>query len=124
VGKKRDDRSKTGDAGFGSAFAGLAGLRDALPEGEAPADPPPEPAPEGRGKVVVRRERSGRGGKTVTVIEGVGQGREDVAKRMKKALGVGARVEGEDVVLQGALEDRAAKWLEDNGFPRVVRGTS
>jgi len=100
-----------------------------LPEGAA-REPEPEPAeappaPEGRTfapKVVVRRETKGRGGKTVTRVSGIEAAhREALAGRMKKALGCGAVVEGEDVVLLGSLVDRAADWLEAAGAKRVVR---
>ncbi len=40
---------------------------------------------------------------------------------MKSALGCGAVVEGEDVVLLGSLVERAADWLEGQGAKRVVR---
>jgi translation initiation factor 1 len=75
------------------------------------------------GKVVLRRETKGRGGKTVTRVQGLPQDwLETLAHRMKKALGCGAKVEGEDVLLQGALLDRAASWLEQQGARRVVKG--
>lgn len=73
-------------------------------------------------KVVVRRETKGRGGKTVTRITGLPAAhREALAGRMKKALGCGAIVEGDDVLLLGSLVDRAADWLEVEGAARVVR---
>lgn len=73
-------------------------------------------------KVVVRREKKGRGGKTVTRIAGIGvEHRDELARRMKSALGCGAVVEGEDVVLLGSLVERAAEWLEGQGAKRVVR---
>ena len=75
-------------------------------------------------KVVVRREKKGRGGKTVTRISGIEAAhREALAGRMKKALGCGALVEGEDVVLLGSLVDRAAAWLEEAGATNVVRSS-
>jgi translation initiation factor 1 len=59
----------------------------------------------------------------VTRISGVARGeREDLASRMKRALGCGATIEGDDVVLLGDLVERAALWLEGNGARRVVRG--
>lgn len=111
-------------------FAALAGTPVAeTPAGPAADERPPasthseEPAPvRFAPKVVVRREKKGRGGKTVTRIAGIGaEHREELAGRMKSALGCGALVEGEDVVLLGALVDRAADWLEGQGANRVVR---
>jgi uncharacterized repeat protein (TIGR03833 family) len=43
-----------------------------------------------------------------------------IASRLRKALGCGATVEGEDVVLQGALAERASEWLERAGDLRAM----
>ncbi len=55
---------------FHNPFSGLAGkLRD-LPPGPAPAAPSEPPAVvTGPSRAVVRMERAGRGGRTVTVVE-------------------------------------------------------
>lgn len=74
--------------------------------------------------VVVRRERKGRGGKTVTRAERAGEGTGDrggLAKELKRALGAGARWEADDLVVQGDLVERVARWFEDRGRT-VVRG--
>ena len=42
---------------------------------------------------------------------------------MKKAMGCGAMVEGEDVILQGSLVDRAVQWLGKQGAKQIVKGT-
>jgi len=110
-------------------FGALAALRDELPPGSAPSVEPvldAAPKPLGSaspgGKVVLRRETKGRGGKTITRISGLSaQELEALAKQMKKALGCGASVEDEDVVLLGSLVDRAADWLEARGATRLVR---
>ena len=92
------------------------------------AEPKPEPTATPKGdpfpaKLVLRREKKGRGGKTVTRLSGVSaHALEDVAKQMKKGLGCGALVEGDDIVLLGSLVDRAAEWLEKAGAKKVVRG--
>lgn len=75
------------------------------------------------GKIVVRREKKGRGGKTITRITGLRAGDcDEVASLMKKALGCGATVEDDEVVLLGALVDRAADWLQARGAGNVVTG--
>jgi translation initiation factor 1 len=107
-------------------FAALAGAPSEpapVPAETAPAGAMPDAEPiRFAPKVVVRREKKGRGGKTVTRIAGIDAAhRERVAGRMKSALGCGAVVEDEDVVLLGALVDRAADWLEAQGARRVVR---
>ena len=87
---------------------------------EPKATPKADPFP---GKLVLRREKKGRGGKTVTRLSGVSaHSLDDVAKQMKKGLGCGALVEGDDIVLLGSLVDRAAEWLEKAGAKKVVRG--
>ena len=107
-----------------SPFAALA---PAAPRADVSAAPP-APAPSGAirfpPKLVVRRETKGRGGKTITRISGVPEvHREELADRMKRALGCGATIEAEDVLLLGSLADRAVDWLVAQGAPRVVRGS-
>lgn len=104
------------------------------PDGAAPP-PPPEPAPEAdptgtderepQGRLVVRREKKGRAGKTVTRVSGLALDPgplAELAREMKRALGCGASVEAPDILLQGALTDRAAKWLEKRLGTRVTIG--
>lgn len=83
---------------------------------EAPkAAPPAEagaPDLSRAGKIVLRVQRKGRGGKTVTLLSTPGGGLsppalEPLAKDLRKALGCGARVEDGSVVIQGDnSEDR------------------
>ncbi|MFT5356028.1 MAG: translation initiation factor 1 [Polyangiales bacterium] len=74
-------------------------------------------------KLVLAREKKGRGGKTVTRITGLPRARlEIVAKKMKKSLGCGASVDGDDVLLHGTLTERGAEWLSAQGAKRVVVG--
>ena len=78
-----------------------------------------------RGRVTVRRERSGRGGKTVTIAEGPGLAGQDLARLARDAaaaLGLGARVEAGALVLQGDQGERFRAWLTARGFAQVVRG--
>jgi translation initiation factor 1 len=111
-------------------FAALGGgtkEASAEPSPGAPAPAPsPEVAPSGprlTAKITVRREKKGRGGKTVTRVSGLPpEHLEALAHRMKKALGCGAVVEGDEVVLLGVLVPRAAAWLRAEGATRVVEG--
>ncbi len=88
--------------------------------------PPKDPAGGGSGpRLVARREKRGRGGKTVTRITGLELGPKELdalARELKRALGCGASVEEGDVLLQGALVERAAVWLEGRLSARVTRG--
>ena len=115
-------------------FAALAGRAEAesLPQAEAPPQPSDAAAPgEAEAaplrfdrKVVVRRETKGRGGKTVTRIQGLPDAHQDaLAQRMKKALGCAASRDGDDLILHGAVVDRAVDWLRAEGAGRVVAGT-
>ncbi|MEM9068805.1 MAG: translation initiation factor [Myxococcota bacterium] len=102
-------------------FAALA-PKEAPAAPKEPATPETKDGPVFAGKVVVRREKKGRGGKTVTRISGIAPDhRARFQKEMKKALGCGATLEGEDLVLLGSLVDRAADYLEGQGARRVVR---
>jgi len=125
---KPDDGARADNAG-GKAHRSLAGLRAAfegreLPPG--PANPPPSNAAEkAPGRVIVRREKSGRGGKTVTIAEGPGlQGRklDELAREVAQALGTGARVESGAVVVQGEQTERLIVWLGKRGFASITRG--
>ncbi len=75
-------------------------------------------------KLVVRMEKKGRRGKTVTRVSGLPT--KDIASlavEMKKALGCGASVEGAELILQGSLVERAVAWLTKQGARQVVKGT-
>jgi translation initiation factor 1 len=74
---------------------------------------------------VVRLERKGRGGKTATVVEKLGLPPADLAEwllDLKRSLGCGGAVEGDALVLQGDLRDRAAARLAARGVKKVTRG--
>ncbi|HYC54195.1 MAG TPA: translation initiation factor [Candidatus Binatia bacterium] len=111
---------------------GLDALRDKLPPSPAnadrpsPAAPPPRPSIFARSsKVVVRRERKGHGGKTVTRIEGLDGSTaelEAVARELKTAFGCGASVEERDVLLQGDHGQRLVAVLQKRGVRHVVEG--
>ncbi|MEM9456944.1 MAG: translation initiation factor [Myxococcota bacterium] len=116
-------------------FAALQGSLGDLPEAELPTEPPTMPtsptpptssaAAPFRGKIVIRREKKGRGGKTVTVIEGLGQPPEalaDTAQQLRRNLGTGAHVEGTTIVVTGAQGQRIRDWLSSRGAHRVVLG--
>ena len=112
---------------FASPFAGLAGLRDSLPS--APQQTAPAPKPEtgkkGPARAVVRREKKGRGGKEVTVVEQLGLAPRELEawlKDLKGKLGCGGAVEGETLVLQGDQRDRTRALLETKGVRKIIAG--
>lgn len=117
-------------------FAALAG---AAPVPSAPSTAPvsaPSPAEDsaaptrpvrGRGRVVLRRETKGRGGKPVIVISGLSAlagfdaaAIAELAQQLKQQLGCGGTVEsrGEqrEVLLQGDRAAKVAEILRERGF--------
>ncbi|MEQ9499974.1 MAG: translation initiation factor [Deltaproteobacteria bacterium] len=117
---------------FNNAFGGLASLRaqmgGASKAAETPApvaaDEPEATRGSGR-KVVVARERKGRGGKTVTRVSQLdldAAATETLAHTLKRTLGCGGSVEGEDVILAGDQTERAADWLRGELGRKVVIG--
>ena len=113
-------------APFNTPFAGLA-ARVAVPSAPAPAAPPAAPAARPArpppARAVVRMERAGRRGKTVTVVERLGlppRQLDEWLGELKRALGCGGALEGDAIVLQGDLRDRTARLLEARGVKKVT----
>jgi translation initiation factor 1 len=116
---------KDGGAPFNNPFAALAGKRDGLPAGPAPAPAPPQTEKKGPARAVVRMERTGRGGKEVTVVEQLGLPEAELAawcKALKGALGCGGTVEGDTLVLQGDQRERLEPLLLKRGVRKVTLG--
>lgn len=115
---------------FNNPFASLGALKERLPaapEPEVPPTPTPSPVTSKTGKAyaraVVRMERSGRGGKEVTVIEQLDLSAAELdqwLKALKVSLGCGGTVEGDHVVLQGDHRKRLPKILTARGVRKVI----
>jgi len=79
-----------------------------------------------RGRVDIIRQKAGRGGKTVTVITNfVGIGlpeKEQLAKAMQKACGVGGTVKEGRIEIQGDKREEVARILNEAGFRPVFAG--
>ena len=143
----KDDKSRNAppDAGgtpFHNPFGALAPLRSQLPNPSSAkaADASPTPTahapaasksqtPTGGGRsiprAVVRLERTGRGGKEVTVVEHMDlqpTERDRWLKALKASLGCGGVVEGNNLVLQGDQRDRLPKLLTARGVKKVTIG--
>ena len=117
----------------GSATLGDLLRKQGVPVGEAPPAPPVEAKATavppldfgGATKIVLRRERKGRGGKTATMIEGLRlppSGLEKIARELRRALGCGATVDGSTIVVQGDMAARIEPWLVERGAKKVVVG--
>ena len=90
-----------------------------------PAPPPAAPAPRANdpdvpdlaasSKITLRRERKGRGGKTVTVVSGLrldARRLDSVARALRRALGAGATIDDGTIIVQGDLVTRVQTWLD------------
>ena len=134
----RNERSKTTSEGDGlppDPFGVLAGL-DNLPTG-------PESSPDSaqglaaktsqrgqpntnRGRVDIIRQTAHRGGKGVTLAKnftGIGLAeKQDLAKKMQKACGVGGTVKDGCIEIQGDKREEMKRILTEAGFKPVFAG--
>jgi translation initiation factor 1 len=106
-------------------FAGLGGSTAPAPAPATVELSKPARAERVPAWAVVRRERKGRGGKEVTVIEKLDLRAKELeawTKDLKQHLGCGGAVEDGAILLQGDQRERAAGWLERRGVKKVTRG--
>jgi translation initiation factor 1 len=71
----------------------------------------------------LRVEKKGRGGKTVTVIDGLPQNIDflkDLSQQLKRTCGTGGAVVENGIELQGDQRDRARELLQKLGY--VIKG--
>jgi translation initiation factor 1 len=130
MGKKQKPSSKAVTVGepaklTHNPFAAIAPQPSSTVEPQsAPAPPPPLAAGAARsGRLVLARETKQRGGKTVVVVRGFAQLQkwdapaiEQLARELKRALGSGGTVEGDQIVFQGDRPADVAEWLRAQGF--------
>ena len=74
-----------------------------------------------RGRVVLRREKAQRGGKTVVVVGDIpaeirDEEIEHISRDLRKACGSGGTVRGREIEIQGDQPARVCQWLEGAGF--------
>lgn len=104
---------------FHNPFGALAGLKDQLPQQPAK----PEKEKKGPARAVVRLERTGRGGKEVTIVSHLElpvMEREVWLKALKAGLGCGGQIDGDALVLQGDQRERLPPLLEKRGVKKVT----
>lgn len=97
---------------------------DGLPEGPAPADESPSPAPPKKakkGRVVLRRETAHRGGKCVIVIDDFAPNIsaaeiETLGRKLRNACGCGGTIHQRTIELQGDQPGKIRLLLEQEGF--------
>jgi translation initiation factor 1 (eIF-1/SUI1) len=103
-----------------------------LPAGENPGEEKPGPAaaptPAGEslsavGRVVLRFEKKGHGGKQATRVEGLpfpAESLANLARELRREMGCGAWVDQGTILLQGDLVSRLKDWFTRKGVKRVV----
>lgn len=123
MGKRESSKTPASPPGpFHTPLAGLAARMGEVPAGPAPvtAKPAGKPPP---ARAVVRMERAGRGGRTVTVVEKLEVRPAELEtwlSDLKRALGCGGVVEGAALVLQGDTRERVGAWLAARGVKKVT----
>jgi translation initiation factor 1 len=91
----------------------------------APRDASPIAPKKNRGRVDIIRQTAHRGGKTVTVVTGIGIGlaeKKTLAKEIQKACGAGGTVKEGRIEIQGDQREVAARILTNAGFRPVFAG--
>ena len=126
--------SKRIDTGGGESLGSnpFGGLSSAgLPEGQATSAVPAvfrKTKPKAsKGRVEIRRDQNGRGGKTVTTLTAFANhlplgDLDRLAFDLKKACASGGTRKGRSIELQGDVRDRAFSELEKRGFQPVLAG--
>ncbi len=94
---------------------------DGLPAGPETSAPEPLRPKKAAGRVVLRREKSHRGGKTVVVVGDfaahfTADDLVELAKRAKQSCGCGGTVAGREIELQGDDPARVRRFFEAEGF--------
>jgi translation initiation factor 1 len=110
---------------FHNPFGVLGPLRDTLPQVVVPDPAPIHGVTKAKvyPRAVVRMERSGRGGKEVTVVEQLElttTERSTWLAALKSALGCGGSIEGESLTLQGDHRKRLPAILGARGVKKII----
>lgn len=112
----------------GNPFAGLDAA--GLPAGELkprPVATKKKSSRKSKGRVEVRREKAGRGGKTVTTLREFPthiplSNLEAMTFELKKICACGGTLKGRVVELQGDVRDRVCEELNTRGYQAVRAG--
>jgi translation initiation factor 1 len=132
MGKKSKIPTDGGSALSNPAFSGInvGNAAKPLSPKRTEAQPSEAPASGDRGprtRIEMRREKAGRGGKTVTTLAGfpthmsfqsVGR----LAQELKQQCGCGGTSRGREIELQGDVRDRVEPILQQRGFVAVRAG--
>ncbi|APD07624.1 uncharacterized protein UJ101_02121 [Flavobacteriaceae bacterium UJ101] len=70
-------------------------------------------------QLIAKLEKKGRGGKTVSIVEGFIGSREDLkvlAKELKTHCGTGGSVKDNTIIIQGNVRDKIMEYLKKKGY--------
>jgi translation initiation factor 1 len=106
-------------AALQSPFAALE--LDGLPEGPAEPIVSASEPPGKKGRVILRREKAQRGGKTVVVVSGFEPHIADseidrLAREARQSCGCGGTVHDREIELQGDNPQKVRAFFEKSGF--------
>lgn len=126
---KKKDRISTqaSEASLGNNLFDSVDLAEIqlTPGGSEPKSLPLVPVTERKkGRIELRREKSGRGGKTVTVLGGIGkvEDRKDLLKALQKQCACGGTIREDSIEIQGDKRSEVEKFLKDQGYRVVLSG--
>lgn len=129
--RKKGKISTDGGGSLGAnPFAGLdaSGLPAGKQAGKRPATPArKQAAQKNKGRIEVRREKAGRGGKTVTTLREFPTHiplatLEAMTFDLKKTCACGGTLKGRVIELQGDVRDRVCAELDACGYQAVRAG--
>ena len=74
-------------------------------------------------KINISKQKKGKKGKTITLIKGLGirndKKFQELLKKMKVFCGTGGTLIGEDIQLQGDMENKVIEFLLNEGFQNL-----
>ena len=74
-------------------------------------------------KINISKQKKGKKGKTITLIEGLGIKNvpevKELLKKMKVFCGTGGALVGKDIQLQGDMVDKSIDFLRNEGFQNL-----
>ena len=75
-----------------------------------------------QGTLYILRDRKGRGGKTVTVIEGYNGDLKAMLKRMQKLCGSGGSIKSGNIEIQGDHRNNISDFFSKEGYSVKLKG--